>query len=231
MLRRHWFQIQRSFKKREYGPCLLILLLVVLISTISHPAVAQVWDKLNISAGAGFSSPVQSAGNSLNTGWNLDFRGGYNAGRHLDADLDFNYSHFGLTSAALKRFGEPDGSVSVWSLTFQPALHLLPRRSAANAYATAGFGIFDRNLTLTQPTVLTTIVCDPFFGCFPVSYGANQIVATFSTVKPGFNTGAGLEFRLHDTRAKLFAEARYQRMFTTHGNDLSYVPVTFGIRW
>lgn len=231
MLRKPLFQIQRSFRKREYRSYLSILLLAFMISTISHPAVAQVWDKLNISAGAGFSSPVQSAGNSLNTGWNLDFRGGYNPGRHLDADLDFNYNHFGLTSAALKRFGEPDGSVSVWSLTFQPALHLLPRQSAVNAYATAGFGIFDRNLTLTQPTVLTTIVCDPFFGCFPVSYGANQIVASFSTVKPGFNTGAGLEFRLPDTRAKLFAEARYQRMFTTHGNDLSYVPVTFGIRW
>jgi Outer membrane protein beta-barrel domain len=207
------------------------VILAFTISIISPPAVAQVSDKLNFSGGAGFSSPVQSAGNSLNTGWNLDFRGGYNAGQHVDADLDFNYNHFGLNSAALKRFGEPDGSVSVWSLTFQPALHLLPRRSAGNAYATAGLGIFDRNLTLTQPTVLTTIVCDPFFGCYPVSYGANQIVASFSTVKPGFNVGSGLEFRLHDTRAKLFAEARYQRVFTAHGNVLSYVPLTFGIRW
>jgi hypothetical protein len=231
MLRRQWFQTQQFFRKCVHRYSLSTLLLALMVSTISHPAVAQVWDKLNISAGAGFSSPVQSAGNSLTTGWNLDFRGGYNAGRHLDADLDFNYNHFGLTSAALKRFGEPDGSVSVWSLTFQPALRLLPRRSAANAYATGGFGIFDRNLTLTQPTVLTTIVCDPFFGCFPVSYAANQIVASFSRVKPGFNTGAGLEFRLLNTRASLFAEARYQRMFTTHGNDLSYVPVTFGIRW
>jgi hypothetical protein len=231
MLRREWFQIQRSFREWEYRYSLSTLILAFMISTISPPAVAQVWDKLNISAGAGFSRPVQLAGNSLNTGWNLGFRGGYNAGQHLDADLDFNYSHFGLNSAALKRFGEPDGSVSVWSLTFQPTLQVLPRRSAANAYATSGFGIFDRNLTLTQPTVLTTIVCDPFFGCYPVSYGANQIVASFSTVKPGFNVGSGLEFRLHDTRVKLFAETRYQRMFTTHGNDLSYVPVTFGIRW
>lgn len=215
---------------------ILFLILGLIVVVARQPAAAQswengAWDKLNISAGAGFSQPVQSAGNSLNRGWNLDFRSGYNAGRHLDADLDFNYSHFGLNSAALKHLGEPNGSISVWSLTLQPTLNVLPRRSPFNTYLTGGFGLFDRNLTLTQPTVLTTIGCDPFFGCFPVSYSANQIVASVSTMKPGFDTGAGVAFRLPNTRASLFAEARYQRMFTTHGNDLSYVPVTFGIRW
>ena len=212
-----------------------VLLFVVVASLIAlvgtQPAVGQAWEKLNIGAGAGFSSPVQSAGRSLNTGWNLDFRGGYSPTHHFDADLDFNYNHFGLNSAALARFGEPGGNISVWSLTFQPSYRILPRPSPVNAYATGGFGFYDRKLTLTQPTVLTTIVCDPFFGCFPLSYAANQIVASFSTVKPGFNAGAGLEFRLNDSRARLFAEARYQRMFTTHGPDLSYVPVTFGLRW
>jgi hypothetical protein len=29
----------------------------------------------------------------------------------------------------------------------------------------------------------------------------------------------------------VFGEARYSRMFTTHGNDLTFVPVTFGLRW
>ena len=210
---------------------LLFLISSFVVYVASLYAAAQSWDKLNISAGTGFSIPVQAAGSSLNTGWNLDFRGGLNAGSQLDTDLDFNYDHFGLNSAALARFGEPGGSISVWSLTFQPVLHLLPRRSTANAYLTGGFGVYDRNLTLTRPSVLTSIVCDPFFGCYPVAYGANQIVASFSTVKPGFNMGTGLEFGIHDSRAKLFAEARYQRMFTTRGNDLSYVPVTFGIRW
>lgn len=30
---------------------------------------------------------------------------------------------------------------------------------------------------------------------------------------------------------KVFAEARYQNMFTTQGSDLGYIPVTFGLRW
>lgn len=211
---------------------LLVSALVALLIATGNPcAFGQALDKINISAGAGFAQPVQSAGQSLNTGWNLDFRGGYNVTSHLDADLDFNYNHFGLNSAALAQFGEPGGGVSVWSLTFQPQYYILPRHSSANAYTTGGFGLYDRNLTLTSPSVLTTIICNPFFGCYPVAYGANQIVASFSTVKAGFNVGAGLEYRIHDTRAHLFAEARYQRMFSSAGNDLTYVPVTFGIRW
>jgi outer membrane protein with beta-barrel domain len=186
----------------------------------------------NFGVGAGFSTPVQDAGNSLDTGWNVGARGGLNAGSHLDADLDFQYSHTALNGAALALFGEPGGSVGVWSLQLQPVLHLAPRHSGrANAYATAGFGIFHRNLSLTRPAVATGIFCDPFFGCYPLSYGTTAIVASFTTVKPGFNAGAGLEFPMGHSGAALFAEARYQRMFTNHGADFSYVPVTFGFRW
>jgi hypothetical protein len=43
---------------------------------------------------------------------------------------------------------------------------------------------------------------------------------------------ADLDFAyLGGRRMKIFSEARYQRMFTTRGSDLSYVPVTFGLRW
>lgn len=210
---------------------LAVLVLPLMALSLTNPASAQMRSKLNFGVGAGFSKPVQAAGASLNTGWNFDVRGGLNAGRHLDTDLDFNYNHFGMNSSALALFGEPGGSVSAWSLAFQPTFHVLPRHSAANVYATGGFGLFRRNLSLTRPTVVTDLFCDPFFGCYPVSYGANQVVASFSTVKPGFNLGAGTEFHLHRRGPALFAEARYQRMFTNHGSDFSYVPVTFGVRW
>src|SRR5579884_415439 len=42
----------------------------------------------------------------------------------FDVDLDFNYNHFGSNSAAVAQFGQPGGSISVWSLSFQPAFHL-----------------------------------------------------------------------------------------------------------
>ena len=204
---------------------------LAMLLMLTMAASAQNWNRLDFSAGAGFSTPTDAAGRNLNTGWNLDFRGGYNVNRHFAADLDVGYRYWDLNSAALAVFAEPGGHVSVWSFAFQPMIRMLPRRSAANAYITAGAGIDYRNLTLTRPSTVTTIVCDPFFGCFPAIVPADQVVASFSTAKPGFNAGGGFEVRLGQSRARVFAEARYQRMFTTHGEDLTYVPVTFGLRW
>jgi hypothetical protein len=50
---------------------------------------------------------------NLNTGWNLDFRGGMNVSRHLLADLDFAYNRWNLTPAALATFGGPGGYSSI----------------------------------------------------------------------------------------------------------------------
>jgi len=206
----------------------LVLLSVIFLAA---SCVAQRADRLNFSVGAGFSAPTESAANNLNTGWNLDFRGGYNITRRLAADLDFSYSRSNLNSAALARFAEPGGDVGIWSLTFNPVYRLLPARSPVNAYVTGGFGLYHRNLTLTQPVAVNTVFCDPFFGCYPATFTVNQVVASFDTYKGGFNAGGGLEFRPFYSRVRIFSEARYQRMFTTNGDDITYVPVTFGLRW
>lgn len=59
----------------------------------------------------------------------------------------------------------------------------------------------------------------------------DQVVASFSTYKPGFNAGGGLEFGIGSSGLKLFTEARYHQMFTNHGPNMKFVPVTFGVRW
>jgi opacity protein-like surface antigen len=206
--------------------------IVLLVSLISFTASAAAqWSGVNFSAGAGFSVPAQSSSNSVNTGWNLDFRGGLNATRRLALDLDFNYNYADLNNAALARAQEPGGHVSIWSLTFNPVYHFLPPRSRVNAYITGGYGLYHRNLTFTQPVVFNTFFCDPFFGCFPGTFTTNQVIASFDTYKGGFNAGGGLEYRIGDSHLKLFGESRYQRMFTTNGNDLTYIPTTFGLRW
>lgn len=192
---------------------------------------AQTTEHLNFSGGAGFSVPTDGAGRNLNTGWNLGFRGGYNLSPHWAADLDFSYSHWGLNSAALARYGEPNGSSSIWSLTFNPVYHFAPHRRV-NPYVTSGFGLYHRNLTLTRPAVVNILVCDFFFGfCYPAPVGVNQVVASSSTYKGGYNVGGGVEVPVGSRRLKVFAEARYQRMFTSRGSDLTFVPVTFGLRW
>jgi len=207
-----------------------ITLVAEIIVLVALGAAAQVEEHFNFSGGAGFSVPTDAAGRNLNTGWNFDLRGGYNLA-HLSADVDFGYNYWNLTSAALARFGEPGGYNSIWSLSFNPVYRFAPK-SKADVYTTGGFGLYHRNLTLTRPATENVLVCDPFFGfCFPAVVGVTEVVASSSTYKGGFNLGGGVEFRLGDRRTKVFSEARYERMFSTHGTDLTYVPVTFGLRW
>jgi len=189
------------------------------------------WSHVAFSAGGGFSEPIGPAGNNVNNGWNLDFRGAYKPSPHLGLDLDFNYNRWHLNNAALARFGEPNGYTTIWSLSFLPTVYGPPHGHVA-PYAMAGPGIYSRNLTLTQPALVNTIFCDPFFGfCYPATVGVNQVVASATTYKMGVNAGAGLEIPLGQSHVKAFGEARSSRMFTTHGSDLEFVPVTFGIRW
>jgi opacity protein-like surface antigen len=195
------------------------------------PVVGQDNHRFNFGAGAGVSFPTQSASANLETGWNLDFRGGVNVSQNFLADLDFTYNHWGLTRTALAHFGQPSGYADVWALTFTPVIRMAPRANV-NPYVMAGTGLYHRGLTLTQPATLSTIFCDPFFGfCYPAQVGINQVVASFSTYRGGFNAGGGLEFRLGSGGVRAFAEARYHQMFTSHGPDLTFAPLTFGLRW
>jgi opacity protein-like surface antigen len=189
------------------------------------------WSHIDFSAGAGFTEPEGHAGSDLNTGWNLDFRGGYKPMPHLALDLDFNYNRWSLNNTALARYGEPGGTESIWSFSFTPMLRGSPRWHVS-PYILGGPGIYYRNLSLTQPALVNTVFCDFFFGfCYPAVVGVNQVVASSTTYKFGYSAGAGLEFPLGQIHAKVFGEARYSRMFTTNGADRSFVPVTFGLRW
>ena len=187
--------------------------------------------RIDFSAGGGFSVPTGHAGNNVDTGWNLAFRGGYKPIPQIALDLDFSYNRWNLNNAALARYGEPNGYTTIWSFSFLPTVHGSPHWNVT-PYAMAGPGIYYRNLTLTQPALINTIFCDPFFGfCYPATVGVNQVVASSTTYKMGVNAGAGLEIPLGPSHLKAFGEARYSRMFTSHGPDLTFVPVTFGIRW
>src|SRR5215813_4134290 len=196
------------------------------ILVFSSLGLAQI-QHFNMGVGGGFTMPTGRAGNSLNPGWNINVRGGVNLSPRFAADLDFTYTRSDLNSAALARFNEPGGSVGTWSLTFNPVIHFAGKYTPIKPYVTAGYGLYYRNLQLTEPNTVQTIVCDPFFGfCSPALVGVNEVVFSNSTLRTGFNAGGGLEFGRYRS-LKFFAEARYHQMFTAHGKDYTYVPVTF----
>jgi hypothetical protein len=67
------------------------------------------------------------------------------------------------------------------------------------------------------------------FGFFNVPVAGNQVQASYSVNRPGFDLGARVNLG-SKWRAKFYAEARYNRMFTDFGVT-DYIPVTFGIRF
>jgi opacity protein-like surface antigen len=228
----HAIQLAQNgyFMARRSSVFLLASLFIFLLTTTLN-SFGQSEDRFNFSGGGGFTTPRGRTSDDVNTGWNLGLRGGYNVSDHVGLDLDFSYDHWGLNSAALARYAEPGGTFSIWSFSFNPVVRLMPHHRI-DPYITAGPGIYHRNLTLTTPTVVNTVVCDPFFGfCFPAAVGVNQVVASASAYKGGWNAGGGLDLRLGSGNWKVFAEARYTQMFTTHGENLGYVPATFGLRW
>jgi opacity protein-like surface antigen len=210
---------------------LLLGFVGVCASGVAYAQESEPFSHFDASVGGGFTEPAGRAGNNVNTGWNIDVRGGYRATRNFALDLDFNYNRWNLNNAALARFGEPGGYTTIWSASLTPVFYGSPHWHI-QPYALAGPGVYYRNLSLTQPGLINSFYCDPFWGyCYPATFGVNQVVDSATTYKMGFNAGAGLEFPLGHSPLKVFGEARYSRMFTTHGNDLTFVPVTFGLRW
>jgi hypothetical protein len=140
-----------------------ILFTPVATLSLTGTALSQDDSRFNLSAGAGFSSPTQGSADRLDTGWNINFRGGYKINPRLAADLDFVYNRWNLNSITSALFGEPGGHTGLWSLTFNPIYRLF--QEVAYVYSTAGFGLYHRNLSLTRPATFSTFSCDPFFGC------------------------------------------------------------------
>jgi hypothetical protein len=204
---------------------------VVLLLALSFSASAQSIGHANFSAGAGFTEPIYSTGSEVNTGWNVDFRGGLAIHHMFDADLDFNYANMGLTNTVLAQYGEPNGGVGIWSLTFNPVVHLAPREAKVRPYVTAGYGLYHMSFSVSHPTAVQTIFCYGFFGCYPTIVGANQVVASNSTYRSGFNGGLGFDFPIGGGGVAFFAEARYSQMFMSGVPDVKFIPVTFGIRF
>jgi hypothetical protein len=109
------------------------------------------------------------------------------------------------------------------SFTLDPVVHVA-HHSHVDFYLTGGGGLYHRYDDLTAPA-------GGFFpvGFFNVPYFGNEVLASYSINKPGFNAGAGMSFGTK-WQAKFYAEARYNRMFT-NGPDTDFIPVTFGVRW
>ncbi|MEP6534125.1 MAG: outer membrane beta-barrel protein [Bryobacteraceae bacterium] len=189
---------------------------------------AQEVPRFTFGASGGFTQAVGGSGRRLDMGWNAGAGGGVNFNSHLGALLEFQYNDMGVNAANLANLGFPGGSLKLWSLTVDPILHLNPR-GPVDVYLVGGGGLYHRTQEFTAPTVATVTGFDPYFGYYPVNVPANQVLSSYTVNKPGVNGGIGVSFGTKWS-AKVFAEARYHRMFIGDRHT-DYLPVSFGIRF
>jgi hypothetical protein len=154
----------------------------------------------------------------LDAGWNL--AGGIGVTRgSVGIMVDGMFSDFGITHDALLRAGARRGSQKYWALTVDPIFHV-NERGPVDFYLTGGGGLYSR---ITKFRASSGLVGQDATGY--------DLISSDTIYKPGVNGGAGFSYSLgYRSNIKIFAEARYHRMFT-RGSGASLVPVTVGIRF
>jgi hypothetical protein len=168
--------------------------------------------------GAGISTPVNPVATRLDAGWNL--AGGIGVTRaSVGIMLDAMFTDFGITHAALARAGARRGSQQYWAVTIDPVFHV-NERGPVDFYITGGGGIYSQ---ITKYEASSDLIGQ--------HSGRYDLIGSDTLYKPGVNGGAGFSFSLGDrSNIKIFAEARYHRMFT-RGSDASFILATSGIRF
>ena len=167
------------------------------------------------SFGVGFSTPVNPLANRLDTGWNV--AGGIGVKQnYFGVTVDAMFNDFGINRGTLAQVGARRGSQKYWAVTVDPTFHVNDR-GPLDFYVIGGAGIYGRNTNYRA----SSTAAGPGF----------DLVRSEQILRPGVNLGAGFAFSLSEySNIKIFAEARYHRMFTPV-TAASFIPVTVGIRF
>lgn len=199
--------------------------------------------------GGGFNAPTSDSSSSITWGGNFTVGAGYNLNSHLAVLGEYQFidsklpgSFIGQTYNSDYDVAADGGNAHIWSFTVDPVFSLFPKK-ANDLYIVGGGGFYRKMTNFTYPQV--DYYCDYYCG-YETS---NQVVGHYSSNQGGVNIGLGYQRHLggefHDSRMKLFAEARYLHLFSpagtynvnqylspvTVGEGTTIIPVTFGVRW
>jgi Outer membrane protein beta-barrel domain len=181
--------------------------------------------------GGGFSFPTGQLANRADTGFGLVASGGPRFSPSLSIGLDFAIQFFNVENRPPGEVTVPNftfgAMVRTWSLTVNPTYQFL-RRERSSYYATAGYGLYNRQLQDLAHGAAAGNTCDAFWNvCVSNSPTGSSLTGNVNPYRGGYNVGGGVNF---GSRTKLFVEVRYHHMFTSR-SPTELIPVTFGVRW
>lgn len=198
--------------------------------------------QLAFEAGGGFNVPLSDTSSDLNTGFNFTVGGGLHFSHGVSLLAEYQYIYDGLPKAIVAEAGANSGYADIWSLTLDPVIDLMPKKTTS-VYVTGGGGFYRKvtNFESPQPTQYCT-----YFYCGVINQ--NTVIGHFSSNQGGWNVGGGVTHRFGgmygEGRTEVFAEGRYLDVMTpavtTSANGLGVtsvgagtklVPITFGVRF
>ena len=183
--------------------------------------------------GGGYNVPFLTTKTNLAPGWNAQGGVGYNFTRHLAIMAEIEYDQFRINDKALNTLGTPQGfpsgKVKNESITIDPVWHFHPKGSW-DVYAIGGGGAFSRTQTLVRPTIATATGTNPFFGFNTPGFPASQTALDYTVHKPGLDVGFGVSLKVK-WNVKIYAEAKYNRVFAGSLGHMDYMPVSLGLRF
>lgn len=190
-------------------------------------------DQFAFNVGGGYNVPFLTTKTNLAPGWNAQGGVGYNFTRHLAIMAEIEYDKFRISDKALNTLGTPQGypsgTLKNESITIDPIWHFHPKGSW-DVYAIGGGGAFSRTQALTRPTIATATGTNPFFGFNTPGYPASQTALDYTVHKPGVDVGFGASIKVK-WNLKLYAEAKYNRVFAGSLGHMDYMPISIGVRF
>ena len=219
-------------KHRSQQLSILIILIAVVVFLFAGNSYAQSDSehRLTFHAGVGPTPLTGDISERLDNGWQVTVGGGINFSKYLSTTLDYTYHGLGVSRRVLAEAQVPDGSARLWSLTLNPKIRFAGRGRIA-PYIVGGVGYYRRSIEFTRPTILPTVIFDPFFGVFfNALVPSNIVIGRITADGIGGSLGGGFDAGLGRAGLKLFTEARYHYADTGR-IPTRMVPVTIGIRW
>lgn len=239
-------------------------------------------DRWVIYGGGGITEPIGNTKNYLTDNFAIQAGVGYQFNRKFSLPIEFDWDQFGMTKQNLDDqiliydnvFGSGavngilNGNSHIWSFSFEPR-YAFHASGSWSPYVVGGVGFYHKVANFTIPAALVG-ACGVYGGAYGGGYGGfgygygygafygycggNLNIDHYTSNAPGFDGGAGISYRISDTRVSFYAEARYvyidnsQKKGITMSNytdtpyktyDLypensyhtDYIPITFGIRF
>lgn len=202
-------------------------------TTTRYPSYQSKWSHLAFEVGGGFTTPIGNTGKYQTFGGNLRVGGGWNFNKWLGALAEFEFDSDKIPGKVLAGVGAPGGHVHTWSISVDPIIYYA-HSSKFGGYLTGGGGFYHKATIFTTPVQS----CSYYYGYY--CGVQNVTIGQFSSGQGGLNIGTGGTWKAFgpDSRAKLYAEARYEWVDspaatkTTPGTGTeNLIPVTFGIRF